>query len=150
MDLLPCRVKGVFVAVTPAGTAPTVILEAGDDTCLPIYIGLWEAISINTALQSEVSPRPLTHDLFPELFGRFSVSLKALHIDSIEGGVFYANLVLCRNNHEDIIDCRPSDGIAIALRCNSPIFLERAVIEESGLKPEQMPAFIDLQSFLQG
>ena len=56
-------------------------------SALPIYIGLWEAISINTALNNEISPRPLTHDLFLEFLNRYEVTLKALHIDSLDNGI---------------------------------------------------------------
>ena len=94
MDLIPCSVRGVFVAVSPAGASPVVLLDLGDDTCLPIYIGLWEAISINTALNNEIAPRPQTHDLFLEFLNRYQVTLRALHIDSLEDGVYYANLML--------------------------------------------------------
>ena len=150
MDLIPCSVRGVFVAVSPAGTSPAVLLDLGNDTCLPIYIGLWEAISINTALNNEIAPRPLTHDLVLEFFNRYQVTLRALHIDSIEDGIFYANLMLCRDNQEEMIDCRPSDGIAIAIRCKSDIFIERAVAESSGLHSTNLPPFIGLQAYLYG
>jgi len=150
MDLIPCNVKGVFVAVSPAGTSPAVLLDLGSDICLPIYIGLWEAISINTALNNEISPRPLTHDLFLEFLSRYEVTLKALHIDTLENGVYYANLMLTRDTQEEMIDCRPSDGIAIAIRCKSEIFLERAVAESSGLHHTELPPFIGLQAYLYG
>lgn len=150
MDLIPCSVRGVFIAVSPVSTAPVVILDVGRDTCLPIYIGLWEAISINTALNDEISPRPLTHDLFLEFLNRYQVILRALHIDSLEEGVFYANLILYRDNQEEMIDCRPSDGIAIAVRCKSDIFIERAIVETSGLHSSNLPPFIGLQAYLCG
>lgn len=150
MDLIPCTVRGVFIAVSPAGTSPAVILDIGSETCLPIYIGLWEAISINNALKNEISPRPLTHDLFLEFLNRYRVTLRAMHIDSLEDGVYYASLMLCSDNHEEIIDCRPSDGIAIALRCNSGIFMESSVAESSGLQNHELPPFIGLQAYLYG
>ena len=78
---------------------------------LPIYIGLWEAISINTALNNEISPRPLTHDLFLEFLNRYEVTLKALHIDSLDNRIYYANLMLIRNNQEEMIDRRPRMGL---------------------------------------
>ena len=150
MDLIPCRVRGVFVAISSAGTSPAVLLDVTSEICLPIYIGLWEAISINTALNNEVTPRPLTHDLFSEFLNRYHITLRALHIDSLEEGVYYANLMLYRDNQEEMIDCRPSDGIAIAIRCKSDIFLERAVADASGLHISELPPFIGLQAYLYG
>ena len=66
MPPVPCRVKGVYVAGNHWAQLPAVILSFGNDTCLPIYIGLFEAMSIHSALNNEIPPRPLTHDLFVE------------------------------------------------------------------------------------
>ncbi len=127
------------------------LLDLGGDACLPIYIGLWEALSINTALNNEIAPRPQTHDLFLEFLNRYHVKLRALNIDSVEEGVYYANLVLVDPDYqEEMIDCRPSDGIAIAIRCKSGIFLDRGVAESSGLTATELPPFIKLQAYLFG
>jgi bifunctional DNase/RNase len=58
--------------------------------------------------------------------------------------------MLSRDTQEEMIDCRPSDGIAIAIRCKSEIFLERAVAESSGLHHTELPPFIGLQAYLYG
>jgi bifunctional DNase/RNase len=58
MAPVPCFVKGVFVIVSPSGTVPVVILTDGTDRVLPIFVGLWEAVSINSARNKEVLPRP--------------------------------------------------------------------------------------------
>ena len=83
---------------------------------LPIFIGLWEAVSINSAYNKEVPPRPFTHDLFLALMERFSITVHHLRIDSEEEGVYYAQLVLATDGRNERLDCRPSDGIAVALR----------------------------------
>jgi bifunctional DNase/RNase len=150
MEPVPCGIKGVFVAVSAHGTSPTVLLDAGADLCIPIFIGLWEAISINNALNKEVSPRPLTHDLFIEFLNRYHISMRALHIDSLDDGVFYAKLMLDHENREEILDCRPSDGIAIAIRCGAGIFLDKSVIESSSVKISDLPPFVGLNTYLYG
>lgn len=86
MTAQSCRVQGVFMSVSEMGAAPTVVLDAGGDSTIPIYVGLWEAISISNALNSEMLPRPITHDLIVELFRNFEITLDALHIDSLERG----------------------------------------------------------------
>jgi len=150
MTQIRCEVKGVFVAVSEGTTVPLVVLTDGDEVLhLPIFIGLWEAISINSAKIKEVLPRPFTHDLFLELLDKFSISLRFLQIDSIENGVFYAQLVLSADHHEEYIDCRPSDGIALALRGEVPIFVDETVLLSAGQKIQDLPKMVDLSTFLQ-
>ena len=120
MTQVRCEVKGVFVAMGEASTVPLVVLSDGSDRMLPIFIGIWEAISINSAKNREVLPRPFTHDLFLDLCGKFSITFRFLQIDSLEDGVYYAQLVFARDQHEEYLDCRPRDGIALALRGGCP------------------------------
>jgi bifunctional DNase/RNase len=150
MSQIRCEVKGVFVATSEAATVPLVVLSEGEtERHLPIFIGLWEAISINSAKNKEVLPRPFTHDLFLELLTRFSITMRFLRIDSIENGVYYAQLVLSADHHEEYIDCRPSDGIALALRGEAPIFVDETVLMSAGQKKQDLPDMVDLSVFLQ-
>lgn len=151
MPPVPCRVKGVYVAKNERGASPAVILSIGkEDTCLPIYIGLFEAMSIHAALNHEIPPRPLTHDLFVDFFRQYGISLKALIIDSLEDGVFYASMILLKDHHELTIDCRPSDGIAIGLRCQTGIMVEDEVIRRSAVRAGELPELVDIGSYLAG
>jgi len=149
MTQVRCEVKGVFVAMGEAATVPLVILTDGSERMLPIFIGIWEAVSINSAKNKEVLPRPFTHDLFLDLCARFSITFRFLQIDSLEDGVYYAQLVLARDNHDEYIDCRPSDGIALALRGEIPIFVDESVFTAAGQKTENFPTMVDLTTFLQ-
>jgi hypothetical protein len=128
-----CTVKGVFIAVNDTATAPVVVLVDGTGRMLPIFVGLWEAISINSAQNKEVPPRPLTHDLFLDLMAKYAISVSSLSIDSIDDGVYYAHLVLSFGGHEESLDCRPSDGIAVALRANAPIFVDEELLAAGGI-----------------
>ena len=149
MAQVKCEVKGVFVAVSDATTVPLIVLSDGSDRVLPIFIGIWEAVSINSALNHELLPRPFTHDLFIDLCRKCAIMLRFLQIDSIEDGVYYAQLVLSTGGHEVNLDCRPSDGIALAIRGEIPIFVEESVLKEAGQKNEDLPQVVDLASFLQ-
>jgi bifunctional DNase/RNase len=150
MAVEKCRIKGVYMAVGALGASPAVILTFDDETCLPIYIGLWEAMSINSALNKEVPPRPLTHDLFIDFFDRCKVSLKALVIDSLQDGVYYANLIFDQDHHEITLDCRPSDGIAISVRCAADILIEERVKRDSAVPAGELPPLMDIGSYLGG
>lgn len=149
MTQVKCEVRGVFVAFNDATTVPLVILSDGNDRVLPIFIGIWEAVSINSAKIREVLPRPFTHDLFVDLCAKFKITLRSLQIDSIDNGVYYAQLVLVSDRHEEYLDCRPSDGIALALRAEIPIFVDEGVLAAAGQKNADLPAIMDLATFLQ-
>ena len=150
MPQVPCRVKGVYIAKNTLGASPAVILSLGNDTCLPIYIGLFEAMSIHSALNNEIPPRPLTHDLFVEFLRQFGISVKSLVIDSLEDGVYYASMILLQDHHELTIDCRPSDGIAIGIRCQADIMVDEEVIQQSAVNPGELPELVDISSYLAG
>jgi len=149
MTQVRCEVRGVFVTFNDATTTPLVILADGDGRVIPIFIGIWEAVSINSAKIKEVLPRPFTHDLFVDLCARFSITLRSLQIDSIDNGVYYAQLVLVSGHHEEYLDCRPSDGIALALRADIPIFVDEGVLASAGQKSSDLPDIVDLATFLQ-
>lgn len=144
-----CEVKGVFVATSDVTTVPLVVLTDGGERNLPIFIGLWEAVSINSAKNKEILARPFTHDLFLDLAAKFSITLHHLQIDSIEDGIYYAQLVLStKQQKEEYIDCRPSDGIALALRADVPIFVDENVLALGGQKTVDLPPMVDLSTFL--
>ena len=105
-------------------------------------------MSINSALIIEVLPRPFTYDLFIDLCVKFSITLRYLQIDSIEDGMYYAHLVISSGQKEESLDCRPSDGIALALRGDIPIFVEECVLATAGQKPDELPDMVDLATFL--
>ena len=149
MTTVPCYVKGVFVVVSPSGTVPVVILTDGVKRVLPIFVGLLEAVSINSAKNKEVLMRPFTHDLFLETFEKFGITLVSLRIDAIHDGVYYAQLVLSSENKEVHVDCRPSDGIALALRGNAPIDVDEGVLECGGQQESDLPPMADIAEFLQ-
>jgi uncharacterized protein len=149
MTTVPCSVKGVFVVASPTGTVPVVLLTDGGERVLPIFVGLLEAVSINSAKIKEVLPRPFTHDLFLETFEKFGITLRSLQIDSIQDGVYYAQLVLSSEDKEIHVDCRPSDGIALALRGNAPIYVDRSVLDSGGQQEGDLPPMTDIAEFLQ-
>ncbi len=148
MEPVVCGVHGVFITVTSKGNAPTVLLSAGGDSFIPIYIGLWEAISIKNAMNNDVMPRPLTHDLMMEVLTRFTLSVESLQIDALEDGVFYGKLILRHDSQREAVDCRPSDGIAIALRAKAPIMVDPEVIANAAVPRENLQEMIDIQNFL--
>ncbi|MBF0459195.1 MAG: bifunctional nuclease family protein [Nitrospirae bacterium] len=100
----------------------------GEET-LPIWIGKPEADSIALALGKVVTPRPLTHDLVKNIIEELNMSVTKVIVHEIIDNTYYATLYVADGKTERLIDSRPSDAVAVALRTNSPIFVEDTVIE---------------------
>ncbi|MBP2147115.1 bifunctional DNase/RNase [Methanofollis sp. W23] len=148
MGVMDASVRGVFFTTSAGGAVPAVLLNLPSGKTLPIYIGLWEAISINNALNDDLLPRPGTHDLFVAMLESYGITVRGLTIDDLRDGVFYATLASSREEGEESLDCRPSDGIAIALRAGAPIAIEEVVAEKAGVEEEELPDFVDLSTYL--
>lgn len=104
--------------------SPIIFLkDSGSDRFLPVWIGEAEAISIEIAYRGDKAPRPLTHDLMKKVFDRAGVRVVSVIIDRLVGSTYYANLVLDVRGEAVEVDCRPSDGIALALREGVQIFV---------------------------
>jgi len=120
------------------GSQYVVVLEEIDGPRLiPIWIGPSEGNSIAMHLNHMSLPRPMTHDLILSLLNRMQVKVSKVVITELRESTFYASIFLQQNNHIEEIDARPSDSIAIALRCSAPLFIDEAVFEqcEPLLKP---------------
>jgi bifunctional DNase/RNase len=103
-----------------------------DKRSLPIFIGAAEAQSIAKFINDVEVPRPLTHDLLKNILELTEYRLMRVEVVDIKDGTFYAQLVM---DHDDSIiemDCRPSDAIALSLRCDAPIYVAKHVIENAG------------------
>ncbi|MBF0556714.1 MAG: bifunctional nuclease family protein [Nitrospirae bacterium] len=100
----------------------------GEET-LPIWIGKPEADSIALALGKVVTPRPLTHDLVKNIIEELNMTVAKVIVHEIVDNTYYAMLYVTDGKAEKPIDSRPSDAVAVALRTNSPIYVEETVIE---------------------
>ncbi len=108
-----------------------VLKEKGGSRQFPIVIGLVEASSIKMKLSGLKPPRPMTHDLMAELLKSLEVVMDSLIIDKMEENTFFAKIKLkTADGQIKLVDCRPSDGIALAVRCGAPIFVEEDVLNK--------------------
>lgn len=122
------------VALDPASHSPVVLLEdPSSQTTLPIWIGAAEAQAIAVQLAGAPPPRPLTHDLIKAMIDRIGVALRRVVIRDVREGTYLADVVLERDGEEITIDSRPSDAIALALRCGQPIFVDRQLLAREGV-----------------
>lgn len=115
-----------------------VLKEKNGTRMLPIIIGLLEAVAIKMKIGGVNPPRPLTHDLLQSLLENLGAKLEKVVVDKILNNTFHAKLVINTGNSKlKYIDARPSDSIALAVRTNSPIFVEEEVLSKS--EPFQSP-----------
>lgn len=136
--MVPVRVLGVAL---DGGMQPVVLLtplaaEGVSRTVVPIWIGPQEAASIQLALRGEDAPRPLTHDLMHSLLQATSTALDRVAITRLVDGTFFAELTLGTADGPLVLDCRPSDALALALRAGATVFMAEAVLTEAGVEDE--------------
>ena len=112
---------------------PVVILkDLEGKRYLPILIGPFEATAIALALEGTPVPRPLSHDLMRAMLESLQARLEHIVIHDIKDSTFFAKLIVRTNGSTQEIDARPSDGIALALRMQAPIYVsDRIVLEET-------------------
>lgn len=116
------KIKGLVV--DPISKMPIVVLEDPmSDQILPIWIGVFEANAIALTIENIPTPRPMTHDLIKNFLNKLSISLDRVVVNDVRNNTFYATIHCRYLNEELLIDSRPSDAIALALRMNSPIFV---------------------------
>ena len=117
-----------------------VLKEKHGERVLPIVIGLAEASAIKLKISGFQPPRPLTHDLMHVTIQHLEATLDRVLIDKLEESTFHAKLVLrTASGAERIIDARPSDSIALAVRAHAPIFVDDEVIKQSALLHNPQP-----------
>ena len=134
MDLVRLFIKRISYNQSQNDAFVLIMHEVETDLKLPIVIGTFEAQSIALELEKNlVPPRPLTHDLFKIFADTFSIQIKRVVIYKLEEGIFYSNILCVQNGQEYTIEARTSDAIAIALRCNAPIYTYRDIIQRAGI-----------------
>jgi bifunctional DNase/RNase len=120
------------VAKAEQGSA-VLIKPIGAEVAVPIFIGTPEAQAILIGLANHKMPRPLTHDLLLAAFGELNVTVSRIEITELKEGTFYARLVLNHDGGDLVLDSRPSDCVALAVRAKCPIFIDEGVVDEAGI-----------------
>jgi uncharacterized protein len=125
------------VQVDLQSKVPVVLLQEREgDRTLPIYIGPAEARSIALVLEGQVPERPLTHDLIRDLIESLSARMERLVITELRGRTYWAELHLDVSGRPVVVSCRPSDGIAVALRTQTRMFIDDELLAAEGIVME--------------
>lgn len=132
------EIKVQAILFDVSSNTPVVILtDISGKKILPIWIGHFEASAIEIEMQGIKPPRPLTHDLFKNIFEKIGVQIKKVIVHDLHDSTFYATVVIAINRKIIEIDARPSDAIAIALKCKAPIYASEWILKEASFLDTQ-------------
>lgn len=120
------------------GTYLVIIRDIPGDTYIPIFIGPYEGGALNRALNRIRPPRPLTHELITTIINGLGGKLKSMVISELKNNTFIGTLFIQQGKKVIKIDCRPSDGLNIAIRMGAEIRVAQKVIKEAGLTEDEM------------
>ncbi len=129
-DFIKDSVTGL--TIDPFTNMPIIILkDEAERNALPIWIGLIEASAIATELEKIELSRPMTHDLLKNILMDLKIEVLRVEVVDLQDNTFFANIHLRKNGDTMIIDARPSDAVALALRMEAPIYVSKNVMEKS-------------------
>lgn len=134
MEKIQLVVLGLSASPASSNAYALILKEVDGNRRLPIIIGAFEAQAIALEMEGVVPPRPMTHDLIKSIIDSFNITLSEVYINELRDGTFFAKLIFEDSSIE--IDARPSDAIALAVRCNTPIFVESQILNETGIIPQ--------------
>ena len=133
MELIELKIQGISYNDNTSGAFALILDEINGSKKLPIVIGGFEAQAIAIALEKKIkTSRPLTHELFKGFADKFDIKINHILIHKLIDGVFFSNLVCKKDNEIIKIDSRTSDAIALSLRFDAPIFVEKGILDEAG------------------
>ncbi len=138
MKKVQVEILGLSTSPHNNGAYALILFEVGGKRKLPIIIGGNEAQAIALKLENIKAPRPFTHDLVRSIIDSFSISVTEVMIDELKNETFYAKVICEMNGVSHEIDARPSDAIAVAVRCESPIYVSEDVMNEAGISDERL------------
>ena len=124
------KIRGLML--DPVTNMPIVILkDVNGNSVLPIWVGIYEANAIALEIEKVTTPRPMTHDLIKNLLAGLETQVHKVVVTELRDDTFYALIWLERDGQVISIDSRPSDALALALRTDSPIYVEEDVLKNS-------------------
>ena len=102
--------------------------QDGRPDSFPIWVGATEGHAIKLALDTTMTPRPLSHDLIKSFIEHLSVTVRRVVIGDVKNSTYYATVYLENHGVERTVDARPSDAISLALRTHAPVYITQDVL----------------------
>jgi bifunctional DNase/RNase len=137
-EWIECELAQILLMTDNVNSPQVIVLREKEEAgrSFMVHIGLFEALAINRHVHGETVPRPLTHDLLVTLLDSLGGTLRRISISDLKedaegNGTFFGFLTVTKMDGTDaVVDCRPSDAIAMAVRAACPIFVAREVIDK--------------------
>jgi bifunctional DNase/RNase len=133
MEKVQMIVLGLSASPASNNAFALILKEADGERRMPIIIGSFEAQAIAFEIEGVTPPRPMTHDLIKNVIDSIGATLSEVYIYDLVDGTYFAKLIFDTLATE--VDSRPSDAIAVALRCQSPIYVSAEILDTTGLSP---------------
>jgi hypothetical protein len=133
MKKVRLEIIGLSPSVSQSQNYAILLAEHNGNRRLPIIIGGFEANAIAVAWERLKATRPLTHDLFQNVFEVFHINLREVVISNLIDGIFHARLICEQGGITAEIDSRTSDALALAVRCKCPIYTYEFILEAAGV-----------------
>jgi len=129
-DEVEMVIRGLMM--DPVTNMPIIVLKDVDsEAVLPIWVGIFEAKAISDELEKTATPRPMTHDLLQNMARGLNAQVQKVVVSELRDDTFYAVIWMDQAGEPIALDARPSDAIALALRWDCPIYVNRMVLEQS-------------------
>ncbi|MCS6847717.1 MAG: bifunctional nuclease family protein [Anaerolineae bacterium] len=135
------KIESIRISLMSTNQQVVILKELDGERRLPIFIGKTEGDAISFHLNGVTVPRPLTHDLAANILNKLDARLSHVLINDLRNQHFYASIVMHIGDDEQeiVLDARPSDAIALAVRLDCPIFVDEHVLDEAGVEPLEEP-----------
>jgi bifunctional DNase/RNase len=150
--IIEVRIRGLMM--DPSTSMPIVVLkDVASETVMPIWVGIFEANAIALEIEKVAAPRPMTHDLTRNLIRNLNAQLDRVVISDLKDDTFFATLWLKQGNEPMVLDARPSDALALALRADCPIYVTVDVMQRAKLNTTgqaEGPTAEQLRGWLEG
>ncbi len=118
------------LALDEQSQVPLLILKDKEEKqVLPIWIGAMEAMAISISLNKVSISRPLTHDLMLQTITTLGGSIERVYIVDLREGTYYAEMHVVHGDQTFLMDSRPSDAIALAIRAEAPVFAAQSLLD---------------------
>lgn len=150
--IIEVRIRGLMM--DPSTSMPIIVLkDVASEAVMPIWVGIFEANAIALEMEKVAAPRPMTHDLTRNLIRNLNARLDHIVISELKDDTFFATLWLQQGNDPMVLDARPSDALALALRADCPIYVTEDVMQKAKLNTTgqaEGPTAEQLRGWLEG
>ncbi len=131
--MVPVEVLGLSTSPTSGSAFVLVLGEVAGTRKLPIVVGETEATAIIVGVEKKRPPRPMSHDLLCDIMEQAGMEVTDVLIDGLEEGTFFSKIRFHQNGEFGILDSRPSDAVAVAVRLDVDILVSESILDEAGI-----------------